>query len=93
MIKQYFPPEVNYTRPEGGMFMWITLPDNMSSLKLFESASKVNVAFVPGDPFYVNQNNTNTLRLNYTNSNEAEIQEGIKRLGEAIKDMMRFKKQ
>lgn len=88
MIKRYFPPEVKYTQPEGGMFLWVTLPDGMSSIRLFELASKANVAFVPGDPFYVDQNNTNTLRLNYTNSNEEEIRQGIMRLGEAIRELL-----
>lgn len=88
MIRRYFPPQISYTQPQGGMFLWVTLPKGMSSLKLFELASKVNVAFVPGDPFYVDENNTNTLRLNYTNSNEVEIKEGIKRLGKAIEELM-----
>ena len=88
MIGRYFPSQVNYTQPQGGMFLWVTLPAGMSSLKLFDLAAKVNVAFVPGDPFYVDENNANTLRLNYTNSNEEEIEEGIKRLGKAIKELM-----
>lgn len=88
MIQKYFPPEISCTEPEGGMFMWVTLPEGMSSVELFNMASKVNVAFVPGDPFYVGETNTNTLRLNYTNSNEKEIEEGIKRLGEVIKKQL-----
>ncbi len=88
MIERYFPAEVKYTQPEGGMFLWVTLPKPMSSITLFESASKVNVAFVPGDPFYVNENYVNTLRLNYTNSNPTEIEEGIKRLGRVIREEM-----
>lgn len=84
MVKRYFPAEVKYTQPQGGMFMWVTLPQGMSSLELFEFVANENVAFVPGDPFYVDKTNTNTLRLNYTNSNETEIEEGIKRLGKAI---------
>ena len=85
MIEKYFPKEVQTTKPEGGMFLWATLPEGFSSLELFEIASKDNVAFVPGDPFYVNEKDTNTLRLNYTNSDEATIEEGIKRLGKAIR--------
>ncbi|HEX2985474.1 MAG TPA: PLP-dependent aminotransferase family protein [Caproiciproducens sp.] len=92
MTRRYFPPEVTCTQPEGGMFMWATLPGRMSSLQLFEAASKVNVAFVPGDPFYVNEKNTSTFRLNYTNSSEAEIEQGIQRLGRVIKDMMLYHK-
>ncbi|MDP4152117.1 MAG: PLP-dependent aminotransferase family protein [Bacillota bacterium] len=89
MLGRYFPPEVSFTKPEGGMFIWVTLPKSMSSVELFEIASKENVAFVPGDPFYVSENNTNTLRLNYTNSNEEEIEEGIKRLGKTIKMLLK----
>jgi len=84
MIEKYFPEEVKSTKPEGGMFLWATLPQGFSSLELFDIASKQNVAFVPGDPFYINKKGTNTLRLNYTNSTEDKIEEGIKRLSEAI---------
>jgi 2-aminoadipate transaminase len=85
MIKRYFPSDVKYTKPEGGMFLWVTLPDGMSSMELFEIAIKENVAFVPGEAFYSNNPETNTLRLNFSNSNEKKIEEGIKRLGHAIK--------
>ena len=85
MIKKYFPSDVKYTKPEGGMFLWVTLPEDMSSMELFEIAIKENVAFVPGETFYSNNPETNTLRLNFSNSNEQKIEEGIKRLGHAIK--------
>lgn len=88
MIEKYFPEEVKSTKPEGGMFLWATLPEGFSSLELFDIASKKNVAFVPGDPFYVNETGTNTMRLNYTNSTEEMIEEGIKRLSVAIKGLM-----
>lgn len=85
MIEKYFPKEVKSTKPEGGMFLWVTLPKGISSVELFELAVKENVVFVPGDAFYNNEKNTNTLRLNYTNSSEEMIEEGIKRLANAIK--------
>lgn len=88
MIEKYFPKEVKSTQPEGGMFLWVTLPEGISSLDLFDLAAKENVAFVPGDPFYVNGENVNTLRLNYTNSSEEMIEEGIKRLANVIKKML-----
>ncbi|HHU20627.1 MAG TPA: PLP-dependent aminotransferase family protein [Bacilli bacterium] len=88
MIEKYFPKEIKSTQPEGGMFLWVTLPEGMSSLELFDLAAKENVAFVPGDPFYVNGENVNTLRLNYTNSSEEMIEEGIKRLAKVIKQML-----
>lgn len=86
MIDRYFPTCVTTTKPEGGMFMWVTLPENISSMKLMEKAIAAKIVFVPGDPFYVNRNDANTMRLNYTNSNEAEIEEAIKRLGKVIQD-------
>ncbi len=81
MIKKYFPSDVKYTKPEGGMFLWVTLPEGMSSMELFEIAIDENVAFVPGEAFYSDNPELNTLRLNFSNSNEKKIEEGIKRLG------------
>lgn len=88
MIQKYFPEEVQYTEPEGGMFLWITLPDGLSSMKLFEIAIAEKVAFVPGLPFYACGGGENTMRLNFSNSDDALIEEGIRRLGTAIKKMM-----
>jgi len=85
-IEQHFPSDVKYTNPEGGMFLWAELPNNLSSMKLFEIAIKDKVAFVPGDPFYVDNNTSNTFRLNYTSADETTIDEGIQRLANAIKE-------
>lgn len=87
-IKEFFPPEVKYTQPEGGMFLWVTLPEGTSSLELFDIALKRNVAFVPGQAFYVNGEGKNNLRLNFSNSDEEKIEEGIRRLGKAIHEML-----
>ena len=84
MISEHFPEEIEFTKPEGGMFLWITLPEKISSLDLFEHAIKENVAFVPGNPFYVNGGGNNTLRLNFSNSDEEQIEIGIKRLANII---------
>lgn len=86
-MEEYFPKNIKFTYPKGGMFTWVTLPEEKSSVKLFEKAIAKNVAFVPGDPFYVNEHDVNTLRLNYTNSDESAIKEGIKRLSESIKEI------
>ena len=87
-IENYFPPGVEITRPEGGMFLWVTLPENVSSLELFELALKEKVAFVPGEAFYVDEPQRNTLRLNFSNSEEEKIEIGIRRLGNAIGKLM-----
>ncbi|WP_448872039.1 aminotransferase-like domain-containing protein [Desulfobulbus propionicus] len=86
-IKDYFPAAVQFTNPEGGMFLWITLPEGMSSMTLFEAAIKKKVAFVPGTPFYVDRKDSNTLRLNFSCSDEPTIVEGIRRLGASIKEL------
>lgn len=83
-IQMYFPKDITYTTPQGGMFMWATLPDKQSSLSLFHRAAKHKVAFVPGDPFYTNKKNVPTFRLNYTNSDTDTIFEGIKRIASVI---------
>lgn len=79
-MEKYFPSNVKYTKPDGGMFIWVTLEEGVSALELFHKAMEVNVAFVPGDPFYTSKTNVNTLRLNYTNSTPEVIEEGIQRL-------------
>ena len=83
-IEKYFPEGVSSTRPEGGMFLWATLPVGMAAMDLFNMAVKEKVIFVPGDPFYINKKNTNTLRLNFSCVDPETIETGIKRLGEAI---------
>ncbi|MBQ2645072.1 PLP-dependent aminotransferase family protein [bacterium] len=85
-IKEFFPQNIKYTIPQGGMFLWVTLPEGLSSMKLFDIAIKNKVAFVPGDPFYVAEKNVNALRLNYTNASPETIKTGIKRLGEILKN-------
>jgi len=87
-IREFFPTGVHSTNPDGGMFLWVTLPEGMSSLRLFEAAIAQKVAFVPGTPFYVDRKDTNTLRLNFSCSDEPTIVEGIRRLGDSIKKLL-----
>lgn len=83
-MAKYFPSTVKYTKPDGGMFIWVTLEEGTSALDFFYKAMEEKVAFVPGDPFYTGKTNVNTLRLNYTNSSPEVIEEGIKRLGKIL---------
>lgn len=89
-INNYFPANVESTKPEGGMFLWVTLPPNMSAMDLFNLAVNEKVIFVPGDPFYVNKNRVNTLRLNFSCVDSKTIKIGIKRLGEAIDQLQKM---
>jgi len=88
MIRQHFPSDINVTEPEGGMFLWVTLPEGCSSVELFEIAIREKVAFVPGAPFYVDGGGMNTMRLNFSNADETAIEEGIRRLGRCIGEYM-----
>ena len=87
-MEKYFPKNIKFTYPKGGMFTWVTLEEGKSSTKLFNIALEKNVAFVPGNPFYINQDvDVNTLRLNYTNADSPTIKEGIKRLAQAMEQI------
>jgi len=83
-MKEFFPAEVKFTIPEGGMFLWVTLPEGIAAMDLFDKALEQNVAFVPGDPFYAEGGKHSTLRLNFTNADKETIRSGIKRLAEVI---------
>jgi len=84
-MEKYFPENICFTRPEGGMFLWASLPENVSALELFHRAAKEKVLFVPGDPFYINKSNVNTLRLNFTCVDPQTIDTGIEWLGRIIR--------
>ncbi len=86
-MDRYFPPTVKYTRPQGGMFLWVTLPEGASAMSLFPKALEKKVAFVPGDPFYTDIRSANTMRLNYTNADSETIAEGIRRLGDLLREL------
>lgn len=88
-IERYFPKSVEFTKPNGGMFLWVTLPKNISAVNLLNHSIEKKVAFVPGDPFYVKKSDVNTLRLNYSCSDEKTIEEGIKRLAICIKELIK----
>lgn len=80
-MAECFPASVSYTRPDGGMFIWCTLPEGKTALDFFYEAVECKVAVAPGDPFYTAPRAVRTFRLNYTNASKEEIREGIHRLG------------
>ncbi len=85
-IKDSFPEEVEYTKPEGGMFLWVTLPEKINTRELLCKAMKRGVAFVQGSAFYPNGGHQNTMRLNFSGLKEEKIIKGISILGELLKD-------
>lgn len=87
-MAEHFPASVTWTRPEGGMFIWVTLPKSIDAMKLLDQSLAARVAFVPGAPFYANDAATNTLRLSFVTVPPERIREGIAILGKLIKDML-----
>ncbi|HEY4367678.1 MAG TPA: PLP-dependent aminotransferase family protein [Steroidobacteraceae bacterium] len=83
-LKNHFPAGVTWNRPEGGMFIWVKLPQGIDSMALLDKAIAMNVAFVPGAPFYANEPEHNTLRLSFVTVSPEKIEEGISRLGALI---------
>jgi DNA-binding transcriptional MocR family regulator len=87
-LAAHMPEGVTWTRPEGGMFVWVTLPEGMDGAALLERAiHEARVAFVPGNAFFADRGRKNYLRLSFSLSDEANIKEGIKRLGALISKM------
>ncbi len=83
-MEEYFPAGVKWTHPQGGMFLWVTLPEGSDATELLKQALEHNVVFVPGASFYPNGGVSNTLRLNYSHDKPERIQEGIERLGRVL---------
>jgi 2-aminoadipate transaminase len=83
-MSRHFPSSVKWNRPEGGMFIWVELPEGVDSTKLLDKAIARNVAFVPGAPFYANEPRANTLRLSFVTVPPEKIERGIAVLGELL---------
>ncbi|MDB5119005.1 MAG: transcriptional regulator with DNA-binding domain and aminotransferase domain [Sphingobacteriales bacterium] len=83
-IQKYFPADVLYTKPEGGMFIWLTLPHRFNARKLLQLAMNKGIVFVPGDTFYASKPDEQTLRLNFSNIPENKITKSMKILGELL---------
>jgi len=83
-LDDFFPHEVKWTRPQGGLFLWVTLPAGVDGMKLFNEAIRQNVAFVPGNPFFAEGDSGSHMRLNFSNATPEMIREGIRRLSIAV---------
>ncbi|MGI8736220.1 MAG: PLP-dependent aminotransferase family protein [Candidatus Eremiobacter antarcticus] len=84
-LQRDMPPGCTWTRPDGGLFLWLTVPPEVDTEELLALASKSKVAFVPGAPFWVNCDVRNTMRLNFSNASDEMIVEGIERIGNSVK--------
>jgi 2-aminoadipate transaminase len=82
----HMPDGVRWTRPEGGMFLWATISGGINTDELFHRAIEKKVAFVVGRPFYTDGRGTDSMRLNFSFSKDEEIDVGISRLAEAVRE-------
>ncbi|MCE5258094.1 MAG: PLP-dependent aminotransferase family protein [Chloroflexi bacterium] len=84
-IEEYLPQGIYFSRPQGGLFLWVELPPEIDTVALLPEAVEQQVAFVPGSPFYITADGKNTMRLTFASVRPELIREGIRRLGEIIK--------
>ncbi len=87
-FREFMPEGVKWTEPEGGLFLFVTLPPSMDAAKLLERAIKKNVAFVCGSVFYCNNEGQNTMRLNFSFAGPEDTCKGVSRLADAIREEM-----
>jgi 2-aminoadipate transaminase len=87
-LERYFPPQAEWTRPAGGLFIWATLPDFIDTTDLLARALQANVAFVPGEGAYMDGRGRSSMRLNFSGVDEDEIREGVRRIGKIVQEQV-----
>jgi 2-aminoadipate transaminase len=87
-LAEFFPREAEWTRPQGGLFIWVTLPDFIDTTDLLARALRDNVAFVPGAAAYLDGRGRSSMRLNFSGAGEDDIREGVRRIGEVVKEQV-----
>jgi 2-aminoadipate transaminase len=87
-MDEYFPKEVEWTKPEGGLFTWATCPEQINTREMFESAVIENVAYVIGGAFYPNGGGENTMRINFSHPTNEKISEGVRRLSNVLRNAL-----
>ena len=87
-IEQYFPEEVKYVLPKGGLFIWAELPEGKDTRELLKRAIAKNVTFVPGSSFYAGDRKYHQMRLNFSNMEDVATEKGIQILGMLIKEFL-----
>ena len=89
-LVEHFPPQAEWTRPSGGLFIWATLPDFIDTTDLLARALRENVAFVPGEAAFLDGRGRSSMRLNFSGSDEDGIREGIRRIGEVVTEQVQL---
>jgi 2-aminoadipate transaminase len=87
-LREHFPAEATWTEPQGGLFIWATLPDYIDTGDLLAKALRADVAFVPGQGAYFDERGSHSMRLNFSGVDEEEIREGVRRIGKTIAEQV-----
>ena len=87
-LAEFFPRQAEWTRPAGGLFVWVTLPEFIDTTDLLARALRDNVAFVPGEAAYLDGRGRSSMRLNFSGPNEDTIREGVRRIGEVVAEQV-----
>ncbi len=87
-LAEHFPREASWTHPQGGLFIWVTLPDYIDTTDLLARALEEQVAFVPGRSAYLDGRGGSELRLNFSGVSEDDIREGVRRIGEVVREQV-----
>jgi 2-aminoadipate transaminase len=87
-LAEHFPPQAEWTRPQGGLFLWATLPDFIDTTDLLARALRENVAFVPGAAAFLDGRGHNSMRLNFSAVGEDDIREGVRRIGKIVTEQV-----
>jgi 2-aminoadipate transaminase len=87
-LAEWLGPECSWTHPQGGLFIWVTLPDYIDTTDLLALALDQHVAFVPGRAAFLDGRGASSMRLNFSGVSEAEIREGVRRIGEVVREQV-----
>jgi 2-aminoadipate transaminase len=87
-LAEHFPAQAEWTHPNGGLFIWATLPDFIDTTDLLARALRDNVAFVPGAAAYLDDRGHNAMRLNFSAVGEDDIREGVRRIGKVVAEQV-----
>jgi DNA-binding transcriptional MocR family regulator len=88
LLEKYMPEGVQFTKPGGGMFLWLDLPEEIDAMELVKRTMKKNVVFVPGISFFVSSNGRSNVRMNFSNASEGKMEEGIRIIAAEMKEMI-----
>ncbi len=87
-LAEHFPREAEWTHPQGGLFIWATMPDYIDTTDLLARALREHVAFVPGRAAFVDGRGGSAMRLNFSGVDEDAIREGVRRIGEVVREQV-----